>query len=75
MRTFSVERIRAMGVLDEHFEPRALPTEPFPHSMGVHSGIRVPFKSSSTRVSRTTSRVATGTGTQVFDERRMDRCS
>ena len=38
VRTFSVERIRAMAVLDEHFEPRALPTEPFPHSMGVHSG-------------------------------------
>jgi predicted DNA-binding transcriptional regulator YafY len=38
VRTFAVERIRSFAVLDEHFEPRPLPTEPFAHSLGVHSG-------------------------------------
>jgi predicted DNA-binding transcriptional regulator YafY len=38
VRTFAVERIRTLAVLDEHFEPRPLPTEPFANSLGVHSG-------------------------------------
>jgi predicted DNA-binding transcriptional regulator YafY len=38
VRTFSVERIRTLAVLDEHFEPRPLPTEPFADSLGVHTG-------------------------------------
>jgi predicted DNA-binding transcriptional regulator YafY len=38
VRTFAVERIRTLAVLDEHFEPRELTTEPFAHSLGVHSG-------------------------------------
>ena len=39
VRTFAVERIRALSVLEEHFEPsEELPDEAFPHSLGVHSG-------------------------------------
>lgn len=38
VRTFSVERIRTLAVLDEHFELRPLPTEPFADSLGVHTG-------------------------------------
>lgn len=38
VRTFAVERIRTLAVLDERFEPRALPTEPFANSLGVHTG-------------------------------------
>jgi predicted DNA-binding transcriptional regulator YafY len=38
MRTFAAERIHALGVLDEHFTPRPLPTEPFANSLGVNSG-------------------------------------
>jgi predicted DNA-binding transcriptional regulator YafY len=38
VRTFAVERIRTLSVLDEQFEPRALPTEPFANSLGVHTG-------------------------------------
>src|SRR5262249_6484346 len=38
MRTFAVERIRTLGVLDDHFEPRRLPPEPFANSIGVFSG-------------------------------------
>jgi predicted DNA-binding transcriptional regulator YafY len=37
-RTFSLERIRTLAVLDEQFEPRPLPADPFAHSLGVHSG-------------------------------------
>lgn len=37
-RTFAIERIRTLSVLDEHFEPRPLPPEPFANSLGVHSG-------------------------------------
>ena len=38
VRTFSVERIRTLGILDEQFEPRAMPVEPFADSIGVHTG-------------------------------------
>jgi predicted DNA-binding transcriptional regulator YafY len=38
VRTFAIERIRTLAVLDEHFETRALPTEPFADSLGVHTG-------------------------------------
>jgi predicted DNA-binding transcriptional regulator YafY len=37
-RTFSVERIRTLAVLDEQFEPRPLPVDPFAHSLGVYTG-------------------------------------
>jgi predicted DNA-binding transcriptional regulator YafY len=38
VRTFALERIRTLQLLDERFEPRALPLEPFANSLGVHSG-------------------------------------
>jgi proteasome accessory factor B len=38
MRTFAVERIRKLGVRDDHFELRPLPAEPFANSLGVFSG-------------------------------------
>ena len=38
MRNFAAERIQTFAVGDEIFEPRALPTEPFAHSLGVNSG-------------------------------------
>jgi proteasome accessory factor B len=38
MRNFAAERIQTFAVTDESFQPRALPTEPFPHSFGVNSG-------------------------------------
>src|SRR5262245_53134620 len=38
IRTFAIERVRTLAVLDEHFEPRPLPPEPFANSLGVHSG-------------------------------------
>jgi proteasome accessory factor B len=38
VRTFAVERIQTFAVLDEVFDPRPLPPDPFPHSLGVHSG-------------------------------------
>ena len=38
MRTFALERIRTLQLLDERFEPRSLPIEPFANSLGVHSG-------------------------------------
>jgi predicted DNA-binding transcriptional regulator YafY len=37
-RTFAMERIRTLAVLEEHFEPKALPPEPFANSIGVHNG-------------------------------------
>lgn len=37
-RTFAIERIRALSTMDEAFAPRPLPTEPFTHSLGAHSG-------------------------------------
>jgi predicted DNA-binding transcriptional regulator YafY len=37
-RTFALERIETLGVLDEHFDPRPLPREPFANSLGVNSG-------------------------------------
>jgi predicted DNA-binding transcriptional regulator YafY len=38
MRTFALERVRTLAVMDEHFERRPLPTEPFANSLGVHTG-------------------------------------
>ena len=38
MRTFAVERIRTLGVLDEHFDLRPLPAEPFANSLGAFTG-------------------------------------
>lgn len=38
MRTFALERIKTLGVLDDHFEMRTLPPEPFANSMGAFSG-------------------------------------
>jgi len=37
-RTFAVERIRTLAMLDERFEARPLPVEPFANSLGVFSG-------------------------------------
>ena len=39
LRTFAAERIATFAVLDSTFRPRPLPKEPFPNSLGVHSGI------------------------------------
>jgi predicted DNA-binding transcriptional regulator YafY len=39
MRNFAAERIQTFAVTDETFQPRALPVEPFPHSLGVNSGV------------------------------------
>jgi predicted DNA-binding transcriptional regulator YafY len=39
VRTFAVERIEQISLLDERFEPlEDLPEEAFPNSLGVHSG-------------------------------------
>src|SRR5262245_21705140 len=39
VRTFAVERIQEMSLLDERFTPiEELPDAAFPHSLGVHSG-------------------------------------
>ena len=39
VRTFAVERIQDLSLLDERFTPiEELPDTAFPHSLGVHSG-------------------------------------
>ena len=38
LRTFAIERIKTLGVLDGHFEMRTLPPEPFANSLGAFSG-------------------------------------
>jgi len=39
VRTFAVERIQGLSLLEERFTPiEELPDEAFPHSLGVHSG-------------------------------------
>ncbi len=39
VRTFALERIESLSLVDEHFTPiEELPDEAFPHSLGVHSG-------------------------------------
>jgi predicted DNA-binding transcriptional regulator YafY len=39
VRTFAIERVREMSLLDERFTPiEDLPDEAFPNSLGVHSG-------------------------------------
>jgi proteasome accessory factor B len=39
MRTFAVERIKKLGLLEERFSPvETTPEKPFPHSIGIHSG-------------------------------------
>jgi predicted DNA-binding transcriptional regulator YafY len=50
VRTFAVERVRDISLLEEHFVPIEEPTdEAFPHSMGVHSGppqeVQIEFQS------------------------------
>jgi proteasome accessory factor C len=37
-RNFAVERMRTVATLDERFDPRPLPAEPFANSIGVFSG-------------------------------------
>lgn len=44
LRTFALERARTLQILDEQFEPRALPPEPFAHSLGVHTGTPEPIE-------------------------------
>jgi predicted DNA-binding transcriptional regulator YafY len=39
VRTFAIERLQEISLLDEHFTPiEELPDAAFPHSLGVHSG-------------------------------------
>ena len=38
LRTFALERIRTLAVLDEQFELHTLPAEPFANSLGAFSG-------------------------------------
>jgi predicted DNA-binding transcriptional regulator YafY len=39
VRTFAVERVEDIALLEERFTPLAdMPDEAFPHSLGVHSG-------------------------------------
>ena len=38
LRTFATERIQTFAVLDEQFEPKPLPVQPFEHSLGVYTG-------------------------------------
>ena len=38
LRTFAIERIKTLAVLDEIFEMRTLPPEPFANSIGAFSG-------------------------------------
>jgi len=39
VRTFAVERVQSLSLLEEHFTAiEALPEAAFPHSLGVHSG-------------------------------------
>ena len=45
MRTFAVERIQSIALLDERFTPtEELPETAFPHSLGVHSGPPEPIE-------------------------------
>ena len=38
MRTFSADRVRALSVTEDRFEPQELDEEAFAHSLGVHQG-------------------------------------
>ena len=38
LRTFAAERIETFALLDDGFEPKPLPVEPFAHSLGVNTG-------------------------------------
>ena len=38
LRTFAIERIKTLGVMDEHLAMRTLPPEPFANSIGAFSG-------------------------------------
>jgi predicted DNA-binding transcriptional regulator YafY len=38
MRNFAAERIQTLAVLDDRFDPRPLPAEPFANSLGAFSG-------------------------------------
>ena len=43
-RTFALERIQTLAVLDDSFEPRPLPAELFGDSIGVHTGSPEPVR-------------------------------
>jgi predicted DNA-binding transcriptional regulator YafY len=49
-RTFALERMLTFAILDESFQPRPLPTDPFPHSLGVNTAaperVEIEFDSS-----------------------------
>ena len=38
VRTFAADRIRALSMTEERFEPEELPADAFAHSLGVHQG-------------------------------------
>ncbi len=39
LRTFAVERVKSLSATSQTFDvPEGAPTEPFPHSLGVHTG-------------------------------------
>jgi predicted DNA-binding transcriptional regulator YafY len=39
IRTFAIERIKSVALLDQHFTPRREPHDPFRHSLGVSSAL------------------------------------
>jgi predicted DNA-binding transcriptional regulator YafY len=44
LRTFAMERVETLAVEDQRCEPRALPVEPFAHSIGVNTGTPEPIE-------------------------------
>jgi predicted DNA-binding transcriptional regulator YafY len=56
LRTFAVDRIRALSVTEDRFEPQVLPEDAFAHSLGVHHGppqaIAIAFEPSMSRYIR-----------------------
>lgn len=75
MRTFALERIKTLGVLDQHFEPRSVPAEPFANSLGAFFDDRSPSKSQSTPKSLTTLCHASGTARSRLTSTRTARFS
>lgn len=43
-RNFAMERVRTLAVLEERFDPRPLPVEPFANSVGAFSGAPEPVE-------------------------------
>jgi predicted DNA-binding transcriptional regulator YafY len=39
IRTFAIERMLSVSLLDEHFKPRPEPPDPFRHSLGVSTAL------------------------------------